>query len=99
MDSPEKICLKWNDFQQNIRKSFGSLRKDINYSDVTLVCEDDQQIEAQHIILAASSSFFPNLLMKNKHSHTQISQIANTLFHGSNLAISFPQRLYCLTWK
>ena len=41
MGSQEKFCLKWNDFQQIISKAFGSLREDKDFSDVTLLCEDD----------------------------------------------------------
>ena len=36
----EKLCLKWNDFQENIGASFESLRQAANFSDVTLVCDD-----------------------------------------------------------
>ena len=63
MGSQEKFFLKWNDFQQNISKAFGSLREDIDFSDVTLLCEDDQHIEAHRVILTASSSLFQNLLL------------------------------------
>ena len=42
---PEKFCLKRNDFQQNISKAFGYLRKYSDFSYVTLVCEDDQYVE------------------------------------------------------
>jgi hypothetical protein len=65
----EKFCLKWNDFQANISTTFGSLREDRDFSDVTLACEDGQQVEAHRVILAASSPFFQNLLRRNKHSH------------------------------
>merc|ERR1712129_333538 len=68
----EKLCLKWNDFQENINSAFGSLRNDTNLSDVTLACEDGQQVEAHKIILAASSPFFQKLLTKNKHPHPLI---------------------------
>ena len=68
----EKLCLKWNDFQTNINSAFGSLRNDINFSDVTLACEDGQQMEAHKVILAASSPFFENLLKMNKHAHPLI---------------------------
>ena len=27
----EKLCLKWNDFQQNINTAFGSLREDTEF--------------------------------------------------------------------
>ena len=42
-----------------------SLREDIDFADVTLVCDDDQQIMAHSVILAASISYFQNMLMKN----------------------------------
>ena len=69
MNASEKFCLKWNDFQQNINSTFGSLREDTDFTDVTLVCEDGQQVDAHKVILAASSPMFHNLLKKNKHAH------------------------------
>ena len=68
----EKLCLKWNDFQDNTNSAFGSLRIDIDFSDVTLACEDGNQMEAHKVILAASSPFFKNILTKNKHPHPLI---------------------------
>ena len=65
----EKLCLKWNDFQENVNTAFGSLRDDNEFADVTLACEDGQQIEAHKVILAASSPFFQNLLKRNRHPH------------------------------
>ena len=43
----EKLCLQWNDFQENVKSAFGNLREDIDFADVTLACEDGQQVEAQ----------------------------------------------------
>ena len=68
----EKLCLKWNDFQENIISAFGTLREDRDFADVTLVCEDGQQVETHKVILASSSPFFLNLLRKNKHPHPLI---------------------------
>jgi len=68
----EKLCLKWNDFQDNTNAAFGSLRNDNDFSDVTLACEDDHQIAAHKVILAAASPFFENLLRRNKHPHPLI---------------------------
>ena len=65
----EKLCLKWNDFQENVNTAFGNLREGGDFADVTLACEDGQQIEAHKFILAASSPFFQNLLQRNKHPH------------------------------
>ena len=68
----EKLCLKWNDFQDNAISAFGTLRGDREFADVTLVCEDGQQVQAHKVILASSSPFFLNLLKKNKHPHPLI---------------------------
>ena len=72
IDMSEKLCLQWNDFQANIRSAFGSLREDNDFTDVTLACEDGQQVEAHKVILAASSPFFQKLLGRNKHPHPLI---------------------------
>ena len=69
MANSEKLCLQWNDFKQNISSSFGDLRGDKEFTDVTLACEDGQQVEAHKVILAASSPFFKELLRKNRHPH------------------------------
>merc|ERR1712129_31331 len=68
----EKFSLRWNDFQQNITTAFGTLKDEPDFSDVTLACEDGQQLEAHRIILAASSPFYQNLLKRNKHPHPLI---------------------------
>ena len=68
----EKLCLQWNDFKENVNTAFGSFRDDKDFSDVTLACEDGQQVEAHKVILAASSPFFQNLLKRNKHPHPLI---------------------------
>ena len=48
------------------------MKEDNNFADVTLACEDGQQIEAHKVILAASSPFFQNLLKRNRHPHPLI---------------------------
>ena len=68
----EKLCLQWNDFQDNVKSAFGNLRDSTDFVDVTLACEDGHQIEAHKVILAASSPFFQAILMRNKHSHPLI---------------------------
>ena len=67
----EKLCLQWNDFNANINKAFGNLRKDLDFTDVTLASDDGYQVEAQ-VLLAASSPFFKDILVKNKHNHPLI---------------------------
>ena len=68
----EKLCLQWNDFQENVKNAFATLKGVTDFVDVTLVCEDGRQIEAHKVILAASSPFFENILKKNKNSHPLI---------------------------
>ena len=63
----EKLCLQWSDFNQNVNNAFGRLQNDKDFSDVTLACEDGQQIQAHKVILAASSPFFEDILQKIKH--------------------------------
>ena len=72
MPSSEKFCLQWNDFQQNVTSAFGSLRKDSDFTNVTLACEEGQQVEAHKVILAATSPLFQNILKKNPHAHPLI---------------------------
>ena len=66
MESADKICVKWEDFGQNVRSLFGQLRKDGEFVDVTLACEDGQQMVAHQIILASQSPFFMNILKRNR---------------------------------
>ena len=64
MSSDEKLCLKWNDFHENIKVSFGELRDDNDFSDVTLACEDGE-LEAHKVILSSCSPFFKRLQCPN----------------------------------
>ena len=68
----EKLCLQWNDFQEDIKNAFASLREDKDFKDVTLVCEDGQQVEAHKVVLVSSSPFFQKLLGRSKHPHPLI---------------------------
>ena len=61
MNASEKLCLQWNDFKENISCSFGELREDKDFTNVTLACEDGKQVETHKVILAASSPFFSTL--------------------------------------
>ena len=68
----EKLCLQWNDFKANANSAFGRFRDDKEFTDVTLACEDGQQMEAHKVILAASSPFLDQILQRNKHPHPLI---------------------------
>ena len=53
VEMSEKLCLQWNDFRESVDSAFKKLRNDKELTDVTLACEDGQQIETHKIILAA----------------------------------------------
>ena len=61
----EKLCLQWNDFKEIVNSAFGKLRDDKGFTDVTLVCEDGQQMEAHKGIVASSSPFFEKMRQKS----------------------------------
>ena len=72
MMGPEKFCLKWNDFQRNLTSSIKFQRENQEFADVTLVCEDNQRIEAHKVILSGASNFFRSVLTGNKHPNPMI---------------------------
>ena len=92
MTSSEKFSLKWNDFQENISSAFHTLRDDTTFTDVTLISEDGQQLQAHKVILSASSPFFMNILKTNKHPNPliylkgfkahQLYSIIDFMYHG-----------------
>ena len=65
----DQFSLKWNDFESCAAKSFNDLRKEKDFFDVTLVSEDQVQLQSHKVVLSASSNFFQNILRKNTHNH------------------------------
>ena len=65
----EKVSLQWQQFQTSLVSSFQNLSNTADFSDLTLVCEDGQQIETHKIVLASSSTFFGQLLQNNLSHH------------------------------
>ena len=63
------FTLSWDDFNQKCPKVFKELWLDTDLSDVTLATEDNDQLTAHKVILAASSPFFKRLLEKNQNPH------------------------------
>ena len=68
----EKYSLSWGEFNQSTSTCFKSLLNDTNFTDVTLACEDDRQLEVHKVIIGSSSAFFQNILLKNSHPHPLI---------------------------
>ena len=65
----EKFCLKWNDFQSNVTRSFCRLRNEDDFCDVTLVSDDKVQVSAHRVVLSTCSEYFKTILKQNKHQH------------------------------
>ena len=88
----EKFSLKWNDFQANVTKSFGLLRRERNLFDVTLVSDSEEHIPAHRLVLSACSDFFKNIFTKvdNQNpliylagvSSGDIQRILDYMYHG-----------------
>ena len=72
--------------------SYRNLRKTPEFSDVTLVCEDGQRIEAHRLVLASSSLFFQDLLQKEAHqrplvfmrglAHATLASLVDFIYYG-----------------
>ena len=67
-----RFSLSWNEFESGTTKTFNNLLLDTNFTNVTLVCEDDRQINAHKVILASCSPFFMRILLKNPHNNPLI---------------------------
>ena len=65
----EVFTLSWDDFNQKCPRVFKELWFDTDLSDIILATEDDGQLTAHKVILAASSPFFKRLLSKNPNPH------------------------------
>ena len=62
----EKLQLNGKNFTEDIFKALRLIRHDRDFTDVTLVCEDDVLVRAHRVILASASSFFKAALMRKK---------------------------------
>ena len=68
----DKFCLKWNDFQSNVSKTFSNLRKEQDFFDITLLSNDGEAVSAHKVVLSASSEFFKSVFRKADHSKPMI---------------------------
>ena len=93
-----KYYLMWNDFEENSSSSFKTMRNDNDFTDVTLACDDNQDIKAHKMILSTSSLFFNKILRQQKHLNSYIYlrgvknrhlvSILDFMYHGE---VSIPQ--------
>ena len=65
--SDVKLGLVRKDFNLHAGKSFGLLFGDCNFTDVTLVSADNQQLPAHKVVLSTGSQFFREIFIRNPH--------------------------------
>jgi len=61
--------LNWSKHEANRSSTFNTFRETNQFSDVTLACDDHEQLEAHKVILSAASPFLHNILQRNQHAH------------------------------
>ena len=61
----EKLFVRWNDFKVEAPDSQRRMWEEMEFTDVTLVTADEQQIKSHRLILSAHSSFFKRILTRN----------------------------------
>ena len=74
--------FRWNDFEANVSNSFRELRRDNEFFDVTLCCDNGiDTLQAHKVILAACSPLFRRILgptSNQRHGGTSINSPLNT---------------------
>ena len=68
----EKYTLNWHAFTDHLRLMFKDLYDERKHSDVTLVCDDQTQLQAHKIVLRACSPVFQKIIDNNPNQHSLI---------------------------
>ena len=98
MGSDDQYCLRWNDFETNIKNAFYDLKEEKEFADVTLICGDGK-VDAHKVILSAGSTFFKKILKENHHSKpliylkgvkfSELNSVLRFVYHGeANIAMA-----------
>ena len=69
---PEKLHLGWENFSKHQLLFLKYLYQEGQYSDVTLVSDDQTQFKVHKIVLSASSTVFKNIIDNNPTPHSLI---------------------------
>ena len=64
--------VKWDEFHTTVSESFKEFKQEKAFFDVTLVSEDQKQIQTHKIVLSTCSNFFKSILENNTQSHPLI---------------------------
>ena len=66
------INLGCSDFLSNVYSSFNNLHDSALFTDVTLVSDDNKQIQAHKLILSVGSEYFRDILSDKSHPHPML---------------------------
>ena len=61
--------ILWNDFAASVSRTYREVRSQEDFSDVTIVGDDQKPVSVHKLILSGASEYFANLLRPNKHSN------------------------------
>ena len=62
MNQKDNLQMVWSEFESSITKYMSGSLECPDFSDVTLVCEEGQQVQAHRVIISASSRWFEQVL-------------------------------------
>ena len=67
------VCnLSWNSYPEKVREMLEKMLTTDQFTDVTLVCDDQTQFKAHKTVLSSFSPVFRNILLHNDHRHPLI---------------------------
>ena len=65
--------LEWNGYKSTSQTAFHSLFDDVDFTDVTLACDDDgSALQAHKVVLSSCSALFSKILRQNPNPHPLI---------------------------
>jgi len=80
--------LEYKGFRASAGHLLNNLMEDKDFIDVTLACEENQQIKAHKVVLSSSSPVFKNILVNNPHKNP-IIYLTDVKFNELRLILQF----------
>ena len=72
MQHQEKYTLQWHSYSDHLRGALSQMMISSEFSDVTLVTDDKQQIKAHRNILSAASPVFKSIFQMDSNNANQV---------------------------
>ena len=85
----ETFRLPHEQYSNITTNTFKDLLVESQFTDVTLACEDGNQIEAHKVILSSSSTFFRNVFVKNTQHQHMLLYLKGIYFEDLQAIVSF----------